>query len=124
MSIYDNMFNNLPSNFYVCIPNGNNLIINQINTNNYHSQTAQVICIEFCDDEIELIYNGTYYEICKNDNLIRNSKNNTYNCEIKNFCLKPESNEDLCGRCGIDYFSKENDYQNNDNNINCFKEFK
>ena len=126
LSIHDDMFNNLPSNFYVCIPNGNRLITDQIKTNNYRSQTTQVnyICIEFCDDEIELIYNGTYYEICKNDYLIRNSKNNTYNCEIKNFCLKPESNEDLCSRCGIDYFSKENDYQNNDYNINCFKEFK
>ena len=136
------MFSSVPENVVICIFNKNK-IYTHINdtkkcpvfdcTNNWKSKQKKIInntneCIESCEISSEYIYeyNGKCYENClygflydENDN-----KMNKCKCELEKCLLCPNValKNDLCLKCNIDFYPKENDILNLGEYINCYKE--
>ena len=139
---YNYMFSSVPENVVICIFNKNK-IYTHINdtkkcpvfdcTNNWKSKQKKIInntneCIESCEISSEYIYeyNGKCYENClygflydENDN-----KMNKCKCELEKCLLCPNValKNDLCLKCNIDFYPKENDILNLGEYINCYKE--
>ena len=140
-----NMFNNIPDNTVICINESSTLnkifpIINNPNKcyvidceDNWKSKQKKIIndtneCIESCDDSPKYIYeyNEKCYENCSNGFLDdeNNNKMNKCKCELENCleCPNVALNKNLCTKCNINYFPKENDPLNIGEYINCYKD--
>ena len=140
----NNMFDFVPGNVVYCI---NSRIIdgkmeNEIKykkcpvfdcSNEWKSKQNKIInnnneCIESCDNSSEYPYeyNGKCYENCTKGYLLDESGNitNKCKCELDQCLLCPNvaSNKNLCTKCNINYYQKENDPSNLGEYINCYNQ--
>ena len=137
---YKNIFNNIPDNVVICIneEHANNIILPQIInkkckniycSNDWKSNQKKIIyetgeCIDSCEYNLiyKYEYNGKCYQNC-NHGLINNNSN-ICKCELEKCLLCPPValDKDLCTKCNINYYPKENDPLNLGEYINCYKE--
>ena len=143
ITYYKNMFYNIPINAIICInenstkskifpqiKNKNCIVIDC--TDDWKSKQKKIIintneCIESCDNSFQnqYEYNGKCYENCQKGVLAYNNiKNKTCKCELDECLLCPNValNKRLCTQCNINYYPKENDFNNIGEYINCYKE--
>ena len=139
------MFDDVPGNVVYCINSRiiDDLIETQIKykkcpvfdcSNNWKSKQKKLInnnnneCVESCDNSTEYPYeyNGKCYEKCTKGYLLdeSGSKINKCKCELDQCLLCPNvaSNKNLCTKCNINYYQKENDPSNLGEYINCYKD--
>ena len=140
----DNMFDNVPENIVICLnKNINYKIMTKINnkncstidcSNNLKSKQKKLInnnteCIDSCDNNMQYPYeyNGKCYENCINGFLKDENGNqiNKCKCELEQCldCPNVALNKNLCTKCNINYYPKENDPLNIGKYIvNCYKD--
>ena len=135
----NDIFKNTPDNIVICINETKNIkIFNELMKKNcynidcsYDWKLSQKkiynhndSCINNCYDDINYKYedNGKCFDNC----LYGVSSSNTCKCKL-DMCLtcSPVSlNKNLCTKCNIGYYQKENDLKNIGNYISCYKESK
>ena len=140
---YFDMFYNVPNNVVICINNITNIErfydftnINCLNidcSNDWKSKQKKIInntneCIESCDksEQYQFDYNGKCYENCVNG-ILKNDNNNLAKickCELDKCLLCPQValDKNLCTKCNINYYPRENDPSNLGEYINCYNE--
>ena len=137
-SCYENMFNEVPENIVICINESITMdkIFPQITTktcyvnycsDDWKSKQKKIInnneCIESCDNspQYKYEYNGKCYDNCSYG--FYNDENKTKcKCELE-YCLEcPNAAKDnnLCTKCNINYYPKENDPSNIGEYISCY----
>ena len=139
---YDNIFFGVPENIVICIDENNikNKILPQISniachtiscSNDWKSIQKMIInntneCIDSCENsnQYKFEYNGKCYEHCPNGFLYDENNNqlNKCKCELDKCltCPNVALNKNLCTKCNINYYSKENDPSNLGEYINCY----
>ena len=141
---YDHMFTGVPENVVICLNEKitKNKILPQIINKtchtiycsyNWKSKQKKIFnnankCNESCDNNIQYKYeyNGKCLEYCPNG-LLFDEYNNPLNeckCELDKCLLCPQValNKDLCSKCNINYYQKENDPLNIGEYINCYNQ--
>ena len=142
LELYDNIFFSIPENSVICI---NENITKQKNfpqiipiachvidcSNNWKSKQKKIIknnneCIESCDKSLQYKYeySGKCVENCVNG-LLYDDNNNALNickCEFDKCLIYPPIalNKNLCTKCNVNYYPKENDPLNIGEYINCY----
>ena len=142
LEVYDNMFSDIPENVVVCLNENitKEKILPQIINKtcytiycsyNWKSKQKKFInnkneCIESCDNtgQYKYEYNGKCLENCP-DEILYDEYNNALNeckCELEECLLCPEValNKNLCTKCNINYYQKENDPLNIGEYFNCY----
>ena len=140
------MFNKIPENAVICINENitSGKIYNEITnikcniidcTKNWKSKQKKLInvnnineCIESCDTSIlyKYEYNGKCYDNCINGFLLDDNNNpiNKCKCELDKCLLCPDValKNNLCTKCNVNYYPKEDDLSNIGKYINCYNE--
>ena len=139
-SYFDKFLLNVPDNIVICAPE-NNKILNKLKNSNCYIRDCSNdwklrqkkiipdsdICVESCDnnDLYQYEYNGKCVENCTNGFFL-DEKTNKKKCKCEKekcfLCPQVALNFDLCTKCNIDYYQKENDSSNLGEYINCYKE--
>ena len=134
------MFDQVPENVVICINESltNKLIFPQIRNKSCYvidcsddwqlkqkkiiSETG--VCLDSCnsDTRYKYEYNGKCYENCSKGFLT--DDNNKCKCELDKCLLCPNVSfiKNLCTKCNIGYYPKENDILNIGEYINCYKD--
>ena len=141
----NSMFSNVTKNIAICINENINMekifpqIIDCIKcytvvcSNDWKSKQKKIInntdeCIDRCDNctIYKYEYNGKCYDNCSNGFLYDNNSNiiNKCKCELDKclLCSPVALNNNLCTKCNINYYPKENDPLNLGDYINCYNE--
>ena len=85
-------------------------------------------CIDSCDNSSQYPYenNGKCYDYCINGYAYdeNNNQMNKCKCELEQclLCSNIALKKNLCTKCNINYYPKENDPLNIGEYINCYKE--
>ena len=137
------IFDNVPDNVVICINNITNIEIFYDITNikcltidcsnDWKSKQKKIInntnqCIESCDKSelYQFDYNGKCYENCVNGILKNDNDNLTKicKCELDKCLLCPQValDKNLCTKCNINYYPRENAPLNLGEYINCYNE--
>ena len=140
------MFNKIPENSVICINENitSGKIYNEITnikcniidcTKNWKSKQKKLInvnnineCIESCDTSLlyKYEYNGKCYDNCINGFLLDDNNNplNKCKCELDKCLLCPDValKNNLCTKCNVNYYPKEDDLSNIGKYINCYNE--
>ena len=138
---FNYIFDNIPINIVVCINETDddyNMTFLQLNQNcmvkscsdNWKSEKYKITpnenCTKNCLDNPPYIYeyNGKCVENCSNGYINVNSTNKICKCELDKCLTCPQValNKDLCTKCNIGYYPKENDEKNIGEYINCYNE--
>ena len=140
----DYIFSNVQANVVICA-NGNftkHIIFEQKDNIKCHAidcsinwklKQKKIInnineCIDSCDNstQYKYEYNGKCYENCSNGFLYDNNSNiiNKCKCELDKCLMCPQValDHNLCTKCNINYYPKENDPKNIGEYINCYKQ--
>ena len=136
------MFNNVPENIVICLNENTTCkyILPKIRkkkcyiidcSNDWKSKQKKIInnnnkCSDFCNQDAPYEYNGKCYENCLNGVLYDDSYNisNKCKCEIDKCLTCPivALYYNLCEKCNINYYPKENDPSNLGDYINCYNQ--
>ena len=138
------IFNQVPENVIICIneiSSKEKLLFQLENktcyvidcTDDWKSKQKKLIsnnneCIESCDNSSQYPYeyNGKCYENCFNGFIYdeNHKKTNKCKCELDKclVCPKVGLDKNLCIKCNINYYPKENDPSNIGEYINCYKD--
>ena len=141
---FSSIFQKIPENVVICV---NNKISEYIKnypmkenhkcltidcSDDWKSKQKKIInntneCIERCDNSpiYKYEYNGKCYDNCSNGFLLdkNNNRINKCKCELDKCLLCPNValKKNLCTKCNINYYPKENDPLNLGEYINCYK---
>ena len=140
---YKNMFSNVPVNIVICIgekltQNKNLIELNHLNckvvncSNNWKLIQKKIVnnneCIENCNKHsiFKFEYNGKCLENCKNGFLYDDNRIITEQCKCELdkclLCPNVALKKNLCTKCNINYYPKENDPLNIGEYINCYNQ--
>ena len=141
---FSSMFQKIPENVVICV---NNKISEYIKnypmkenhkcltidcSDDWKSKQKKIInntneCIERCDNSpiYKYEYNGKCYDNCSNGFFLDENNNiiNKCKCELDKclLCSNVALKKNLCTKCNINYYPKENDPLNLGEYINCYK---
>ena len=141
---YENIFSNVQGNIVICANENTTkyIIFEEIYdikchvidcSNDWEIKQKKIInntneCIDSCDNstQYKYEYNGKCYENCSNGFLYDNYSNiiNKCKCELDKCLICPNFAlyKNLCKKCNINYYPKENDPTNIGEYINCYKQ--
>ena len=140
---YKNMFSNVPVNIVICIDEKltQNIILTELNdlnckvvncSNNWKLIQKKIgnnnECIENCNKHsiYKFEYNGKCLENCKNGFLYDDNGIITEQCKCELdkclLCPNVALKKNLCTKCNINYYPKENDPLNIGEYINCYNQ--
>ena len=144
LSACTEIFVDVPENIVICIDENNikNNVLPQISkikcktiscSKDWKSIQKKIIndtneCIDSCENstQYKYEYNGKCYENCSNGFLYDNNDNklNKCKCELDQCltCPNVALNKNLCTKCNINYYPKEDDILNLGKYINCYNE--
>ena len=100
-------------------------------TDNWYLRKKLIInetgeCVDTCNDNprYKYEYNGQCYENCSNGYFVDDDNSYKCKCELDKCltCSKEALNQNLCIKCNVDYFQRKNDFINNSEFIDCFKD--
>ena len=133
---YDDMLFGVPENIFICIKENitESKIIQQISSKKCHiiyfsddwkSKQKKIIaktneCIESCANMYE--YNGKCLESCQKGLFYNEESLNKCQCELDKclICPRVALYKNLCTKCNVNYYPKENDLLNIREYINCY----
>ena len=136
---YTNIFYGVPENIVAC--GNDNMILTELKlkhcftiycSDDWKLNKKKIIfynntCIDNCSLDVEYEYNDKCYSYCPNNvnNVYYlNNNNKICKCELEKclICSAISLIKNLCIKCNIDYYPKENDPSDIGEFINCYKE--